>query len=150
MHSVLLSSKKMDWCTPKDLFDKLNKEFDFVIDVSATKETSKCIFYFDPDVDALKQSWNVGGSVFCNPPYGRHISEWVYKAYSESLICDYPIVLLIPARTDTSYFHDYIYGKSDIRFIRGRLCFEYPHGKIAGRAPFPSMIVVYNSKGSNN
>lgn len=85
-----------------------------------------------------------GGAVFCNPPYGRQIGKWVRKAYKESQLTDYPIVLLIPARTDTSYFHDYIYGKAEIRFIRGRLKFTDEQGHEFDPAPFPSMVVIYN------
>lgn len=81
-----------------------------------------------------------GGRVFCNPPYGREIGRWVRKCWEESRKPNTLVVMLIPARTDTSYFHDYIYGKArEIRFIRGRLHFnESPQG-----APFPSMVVVF-------
>ncbi len=146
MNSSLLSSKNMCWCTPQYFFDKLDAEFDFVIDVAATAKTSKCPLYYTPETNGLLQSWNCGGSVFCNPPYGRSIGKWVKKAYDEALISEYPIVLLIPARTDTIYFHDYIYGKAEIRFIRGRLCFTDEYGNVGDSAPFPSMVVVYNSK----
>lgn len=88
----------------------------------------------------------VGGAVFCNPPYGREIGKWVKKAFEESQHINFPIVLLIPARTDTSYFHDYIYGKADIRFIRGRLRFTDEYGNSFEPAPFPSMVVIYNNK----
>ena len=91
-----------------------------------------------------------GGSVFCNPPYGRSIGLWVEKAYNEAKNGT-TIVLLIPSRTDTSYFHDYIYGKAEIRFVRGRLTFTDEDGKpqlnASGKpapAPFPSMVVIYN------
>ncbi len=77
--------------------------------------------------------------MFCNPPYGREISKWVKKA----AVSRATTVMLIPARTDTSYFHDYIYGKAEIRFLRGRLRFERTHGTPGDAAPFPSMIVVF-------
>lgn len=144
MNSVLLSSKKMSWCTPQDFFDKLNNEFHFVLDAAATDKTAKCSLYYTPETDGLSQSWDCGGAVFCNPPYGRSISKWVQKAYEESCTCENPIVLLIPSRTDTAYFHDYIYGKSEIRFIRGRIHFTDVSGYSLGAAPFPSMLVVYN------
>ena len=86
-----------------------------------------------------------GGTVFCNPPYGREIGKWVQKAYEEAQ-AGTPIVLLIPARTDTSYFHDFIYHKAEIRFIRGRLRFTDDDGNAADPAPFPSMLVIYNGK----
>lgn len=85
MNSVLLSSKDMCWCTPQDFFDKLNEEFEFVLDAAATDKTAKCSYYFTPEQDGLSQSWDCGGAVFCNPPYGREIGKWVRKAYSEAL-----------------------------------------------------------------
>lgn len=76
--------------------------------------------------------------MFCNPPYGKEISKWVEKAYNEVKKPNTLVVLLIPARTDTKYFHDYIYGKHEIRFVKGRLKF----GNSENSAPFPSMVVV--------
>lgn len=115
MNSALLSSKKMDYCTPQGFFDTLNAP------------------------------WNIGGggSAFCNPPYGRALGAWVRKAYEEAQ-AGTTVVLLIPARTDTAYFHDYIYGKAEIRFLRGRLHFEDEDGNRFPPAPFPSMVVIYN------
>lgn len=84
MNAVLLSSKNMCWCTPQDFFDKLNQEFGFVLDAAATDKTAKCGLYYTPETDGLSQSWNRGGAVFCNPPYGRNIGKWVKKAYEES------------------------------------------------------------------
>lgn len=84
-----------------------------------------------------------GGPVFCNPPYGREVGKWVRKAYEEAQ-SGTTVVLLIPARTDTTYFHDYIYGKAEIRFIRGRLRFTDEEGNAYAPAPFPSMVVIYN------
>lgn len=144
MNNALLSSKKMDWCTPQDFFDALNAEFDFALDAAATDKTAKCAQYFTPETDGLKSSWKVaGGTVFCNPPYGREIGKWVQKAYEEAQDGT-RIVLLIPSRTDTSYFHDYIYGKAEIRFVRGRIRFTDDDGNAAAPAPFPSMLVIYN------
>lgn len=84
MNSALLSSKKMDWCTPQDFFDRLNEEFGFVLDAAATDKTAKCTLYYTPETDGLSQSWDRGGAVFCNPPYGREIGKWVKKAYEEA------------------------------------------------------------------
>ncbi|WP_251616907.1 phage N-6-adenine-methyltransferase [Senimuribacter intestinalis] len=117
MNDVLLSSQKMDWCTPQDFFNKLNEEFAFALDAAATNKTAKCSIYYTPETDGLLQSWDCGGTVFCNPPYGRELKNWVKKAYEESKK-GITIVLLIPARTDTSYFHDYIYGKAEIQLIQ--------------------------------
>ena len=89
-----------------------------------------------------------GGSVFCNPPYGKQIGEWVRKAYEEAQRGT-TIVLLIPSRTDTAYFHDYIYGKAELRFVRGRLKFTDEDGNAKQSAPFPSMVVVYNGRANN-
>ncbi len=144
INSVHFSSKKVDWCTPQEFFNKLNEEFHFVLDAAATDKTAKCDLYFTPKTDGLSQSWVCGGAVFCNPPYGREIAKWVAKAYNEAKTVKYPIVLLIPARTDTVYFHDYIYGKSEIRFVKGRLKFTDERGRTFKSAPFPSMIVIYN------
>ena len=94
-------------------------------------------------MEGLSQSWDRGGAVFCNPPYGREIGKWVKKAWEEAQ-GGQTIVLLIPARTDTSYFHDYIYGKSEIRFVRGRLKFTDYDGNAADPAPFTSMVAIYN------
>lgn len=149
MNKCLLSSKNMCWCTPQKFFDELNKEFNFVLDVAADEKSAKCSLYYTSEINGLLQSWDCGGAVFCNPPYGREIGKWVKKAYMEAAKINYPIVLLIPARTDTSYFHDYIYGKAEIRFIRGRLRFGNDQGIAADPAPFPSMIVIYNKTGGN-
>lgn len=117
----------------------------FVLDAAATDKTAKCDRYFTPETDGLSQSWDCGGAVFCNPPYGRQVKKWVKKAYEES--CGgYPIVLLVAARTDTGWFHDYIYGKAEIRFIKGRIKFTDDEGNASSTAPFPSMIVVYNGR----
>ncbi len=146
MNATLLSSKKMDYCTPQDFFERLNNEFHFTLDAAATDKSAKCDTYYTPETDGLKASWDVsGGAVFCNPPYGREIGKWVYKAYEESRKGT-TIVLLIPARTDTAYFHDYIYGKAEIRFVRGRLRFTDEDKKPYDCAPFPSMVVIYNRK----
>lgn len=113
---------------------------------AATDRSAKCKLYFTPEINALAQSWDVGGAVYCNPPYGRQIGKWIRKAYEESRRCTHPIVMLIPARTDTSYFHDYIYGKAEIRFIRGRLKFTDESGQEKDAAPFPSMVVIYRGQ----
>ncbi len=145
MNPSLFSSKNMNWCTPQNFFDELDKEFHFVLDAAATDKSAKCRLYFTPETDGLSQSWDRGGAVFCNPPYGKGIEKWVAKAYKESAAICYPIVLLIPARTDTRYFHDYIYGKAELRFVRRRLKFADENGKVSNSAPFPSMIVIYNA-----
>ena len=84
LQAALLSSENMCWCTPQDFFDKLNAEFGFVLDPAATDKTAKCSLYYTPETDGLSQSWDRGGAVFCNPPYGREIGKWVQKAFEEA------------------------------------------------------------------
>jgi phage N-6-adenine-methyltransferase len=130
---VMFSSKTDMWETPQDFFDQLDAEFHFETDVCATDENAKCERYFTPEMDGLKQEWT--GVCWCNPPYGRQIGQWVKKAAESNAT----VVMLIHARTDTAWFHDYIYGKAEIRFVRGRL--KFGGSKI--NAPFPSMVVVF-------
>ena len=138
---VHYSSKTNEWSTPQDFFDELDKEFNFTLDPCATSENAKCNKYFTVEDDGLKQDWSKD-VVFMNPPYGREIKYWVQKAYEESLK-GATVVCLIPARTDTAYWHDYIFGKADdIRFIKGRLKF----GGSKNPAPFPSAIIIYKGE----
>jgi site-specific DNA-methyltransferase (adenine-specific) len=136
---VIYSSKNDEWTTPDDLFNKLNAEFNFTLDAAASNENYKVANYYTIQDDGLRRSWG-GEIVFCNPPYSN-INEWVKKAYNESLKPKTTIVLLIPARTDTKFFHKYIYHRSEIRFIRGRVHFSNSKQP----APFPSMIVIFRS-----
>ena len=138
MNKVHFSSNTPEWSTPQALFDDLNKEFNFTLDPCATPENAKCKRFFTEEQDGLKQNWD-NEMVFCNPPYGRVLPLWVKKA-SEAR--GGVVVLLIPARTDTKYFHEYIYGKSEIRFIKGRIKF----GESKNSAPFPSMLVVFRNQ----
>lgn len=133
---VMFSSKTDLWETPQDFFEKLDQEFGFELDVCALPENAKCSRYFSPMDDGLEQDWT--GVCWCNPPYGREIEKWVKKAYI-SAIEGATVVMLLPARTDTRWFHDWIYGKTEIRFIRGRLKF----GGAEYNAPFPNMVVVF-------
>jgi len=139
VNRVLFSSKETVWSTPQDFFNKLNEEFDFTIDVCALPENAKCKRYFTPEDDALKQKWT--GTCFCNPPYGREIGQWVEKA-SKSADEGATVVMLLPARTDTKWFHNYVYGKAEIRFVAGRLKF----GGSKNSATFPSMVVIFRSE----
>lgn len=132
----LFTSNTDIWSTPQDLYDKLNSKYHFTCDVCALPENAKCDNYYTPEQDGLKQTW--GGHCFCNPPYGRDIGKWVEKAYKSNAL----VVMLLPARTDTKWFHDYCI-KGDITFIKGRLKFSGSKNS----APFPSMIVVFNKAG---
>lgn len=131
------SSKTDDWATPQDFFDNLNKTFNFTLDPCASHENHKCAKYYTKADDGLSKSWE-GETVFMNPPYGREIGKWIKKAYDESAHAT--VVCLIPARTDTTYWHDYCM-KGEITFIRGRLKF----GNSKQSAPFPSAVVVFRS-----
>lgn len=136
--SVHFSSKTNEWSTPQAFFDELDKEFNFTLDPCATHDNAKCEKYYTIEDDGLLQDWS-NDVVFMNPPYGREIKHWVQKAYEESLK-GATVVCLIPARTDTSYWHEYIFNKADdIRFIKGRL--KFGDGK--NSAPFPSAVIVY-------
>lgn len=137
---VMFSSANEVWETPQDFFDKLNEEFHFDLDPCALPENAKCETFFTPEQNGLIQNWG-GYRVFCNPPYGRNLKTWVRKCYEEGQKPNTIVVMLIPARTDTSFFHDYIYHKAEIRFIRGRLKF----GGCNNAAPFPSMVVIFRN-----
>ena len=136
----LFSSNTELWATPQAFYDQLNQEFGFTLDPCALPDNAKCAKFFTPEDDGLAQDWS-GERVFCNPPYGRKIAAWVKKCHDEAQKGAL-VVMLIPARTDTSYFHDYIYHKAEIRFVRGRLKF----GNAEQGAPFPSMVVIYNKE----
>ncbi len=140
---IMFSSKTDQWETPQELFDKLNKEFDFTLDPCADENNHKCKRYYTKKQDGLLQSWE-NERVFCNPPYGREIGSWVRKCYLHSVEGNGIAVMLIPARTDTKWFHEYIYNKKqvEIRFIKGRLKF----GRSKNAAPFPSMVVVFGNE----
>lgn len=137
----LYSSSTDNWGTPQLLFDELNKEFHFTLDPCANEINHKCEKYFTVEDNGLIKSWE-GERVFCNPPYGREMYKWVKKAYEENEKGTF-VVMLLPARTDTRWFHDFLYKNFEIRFIKGRLKFN--DGK--EDAPFPSMIVVMNIQG---
>lgn len=136
--SGLFTSRTDEWATPRRLFAELDAEFRFTLDPCATDANHTVPKYYTKEDDGLAQDWG-GERVFCNPPYGKAIPAWVQKCAEEAKKPDTLVVLLIPARTDTSYFHDHIYHKAkEIRFLRGRL-----HYNEAGPAPFPSMVVVF-------
>ena len=134
----MFSSATDEWATPQGFFDELNKEFHFTLDPAADETNHKCEKFFTKEQNGLACPWG-GRTVFCNPPYGREIGKWVQKAWEEHTANGNTIVMLLPARTDTKWFHKYIYGKAEIRFVRGRLKF----GGAAWNAPFPSMVVIF-------
>jgi len=138
---VMFSSNSIEWETPLWLFEELNTIHHFTIDVCATPENKKCALFYSIEDNGLSKSWE--GNCWMNPPYGREISKWVQKAYIESRKGTCKVVALLPSRTDTAWFHNYIYRKSgvSIEFLKGRLKF----GNAKNSAPFPSMIVTFNS-----
>lgn len=134
--AVHFSSKTTVWETPQDLFEKLNSEFGFTLDVCASPENAKCERFFTPATNGLKERWE--GVCWCNPPYGREIGQWVKKAHEASLH-GATVVCLLPARTDTSWWHAYVLEANEIRFVQGRLRFVGARSS----APFPSVVVVF-------
>jgi len=132
-----------EWATPQDFYAKLNAEFHFTLDAAASHSNAKCAKYFTKDSDSLSQPWE--GAVFCNPPYGRTIGDWLAKGRLEASKGAL-VVFLVHARTDTRWFHEHVYHVADeIRFIKGRLKFEHKDGTKQS-APFPSMVVIYRPK----
>ncbi len=138
VHKSLFSSQTVEWPTPDWLFQALNAEFAFTLDPCCTHENTKCPNHFTIEDDGLAQDWG-DHSVFMNPPYGRVIGSWMKKAY-ESSLKGATVVCLIPARTDTRYWHRYAM-KGEIRLLKGRI--KFVGGKHS--APFPSAIVVFRS-----
>lgn len=151
---ILFSSKSNEWETPQNLFDKLNSQYHFTLDPCCTHENAKCQKHYTQEDNGLTQNWS-NEVVFCNPPYGREIGKWVKKAYEESKKGT-KIVMLIPARVDAKWFHQYIYHKENegirVEFIKGRLKFInrlLPSWREDGNfkaspATFPSMLVYFN------
>lgn len=139
-----MTSNRDDWETPQSLFDELNKRYHFTLDPCSNDANAKCEKHYTIKEDGLAQSWQ-GERVFCNPPYGRYIADWIIKAAREAKDGQTQIVMLMPARTDTRYFHDYIYNQSGVRveFLRGRVKYEL-NGEAQDGAPFPSMLVFWN------
>lgn len=144
MVKALFSSNSEEWYTPKPLFNALNKTYGFTLDPCCTKESALCSRFFTKKEDGLHQSWE-GERVFLNPPYGREIRKWIEKAARESEENSVLVVALLPARTDTKWFHDYIYKKHQIIFLKGRIKFS----GASNSAPFPSMIVIFSGIKTN-
>jgi len=138
LNNSMYSSNKMDWATPQKLFDQLNKEFLFDLDVAANSTNAKCPKFYDESANGLAQDWK--GVCFMNPPYGRAIPKWVEKAYNESIKHTSRIVCLLPVRSDTKWWHNYVMKSYEIRLMNRRLTFEGASNK----APFPACIVVFS------
>lgn len=144
---VVFSKNSDEWETPDNIFNFINQRYGWIsLDACATKENTKCRIYFTPEVDGLKQSWSPSRGVFVNPPYSQ-VNKWVEKAYKESIENNLFVVMLIPARTDTRWFHKYCTKAKEIAFFKGRIKFK---GNSNNSAPFPSMVVIFDGKTNNN
>ena len=141
INRALFMSNKDDWETPRELFESLDAEFHFTLDAASSDANALCEKHFTIEDDGLKQSWQ-GETVWCNPPYGRQIRKWIQKADDEAKNGT-TTVMLIPARTDTKWFRDFVYGKYEIRFIRGRLYYCVGGVPYKWNAAFPSMLVIF-------
>lgn len=138
-NEVMFSSRSDEWETPQWLFDSLHTEFGFGLDVCATADNAKCERYYTKAEDGLAQDWS--GVCWMNPPYGREIGRWIEKAY-ESSLGGVTVVCLLPSRTDTKWWHEYVM-RGEVRFLRGRLKF----GGSKNSAPFPSAVVIFRGGG---
>lgn len=142
----MMKAKTVEWATPQGLFDELDAEFHFTLDPCATSENAKCERFYTKEDDGLSKSW-AGERVFMNPPYGQEVKKWVKKAYRETRYLRSGddqktlVVGLLAARTDTRWFHDHIYHKAEIRFLRGRIKFVGVGS--TSSATFPSMVVIW-------
>ena len=137
MNLIHFSSQTPEWATPQDLFDKLNSDYHFTLDVAATAENAKCKKFFTAEDDGLQKDWS-SDVCWMNPPYGRGIIKWIAKAH-DAWRSGATVVCLLPSRTDTRWFHKYcVHGR--VEFIAGRIKFG---GSKCG-APFPSMLVHFD------
>ena len=137
---LMFSSKTDEWATPQEFFDKLNWRFGpFDLDPCANPHNTKCANFFTEADDGLSKNWE-GFTTFVNPPYGRGIDKWIKKAFDESRKEQTRVVMLIPARTDTKYWHQYVMRADEVYFLKGRLKF----GQCDNSAPFPSAVVVFD------
>lgn len=148
----LFTSDSAEWETPWSLIQKLSIEFNFTLDVCATIANAKAPSFYTKEMDGLSKDWHVdsrGGDLWMNPPYGRDIGKWIEKARDESLK-GATVVCLLPVRSDTKWFHSYIWDEENdrprpgvkVRPLKGRLKF----GRAKNSAPFPSMIVIFRKE----
>lgn len=144
MHKALRSSDCVEWATPQDFFDRLNHVYEFQLDASASAKNAKCSKFYTLKDNGLEQDWHPYKRIWLNPPYGRTIGHWIRKAWEESLKgC--LVVCLVPARTDTKWWQEWVEGKAQVTFIPGRLRYINTLQNKIGNAPFPSALVIYGS-----
>jgi phage N-6-adenine-methyltransferase len=137
-HATLMSKASDEWSTPQDFFDVVNAELGpFTLDAAATYENTKAAAYFDYSMDALRHPWG-GRTVWLNPPYSR-VGAFMAKAAHESINSGSLVVCLVPARTDTRWWHRACVQADEVRLLKGRLKF----GDSNASAPFPSALFVY-------
>ena len=138
---TMFSSSSGNWSTPQAFFDRLNWRFGpFDLDPCASPHNTKCANFFTEAEDGLSKDW-AGFTAFVNPPYGKGIDKWIKKGYEASLDGETRVVMLIPARTDTKYWHKYVMKAAEIHLVKGRLKF----GESVNAAPFPSAVVVFDN-----
>jgi site-specific DNA-methyltransferase (adenine-specific) len=148
---TMFSSQSAEWETPQDFFDRLNQTHNFTLDPCSTLANTKCPTHYVKAQDGLSQDWG-GHKVFVNPPYGREMKRWVKKSFEESQKPNTTVVMLIPARTDTQYWHDYCMKADIIYFVKGRLHFknkaaaDYTGKTKTSPAPFPSAVIVFKGE----
>lgn len=134
-----MTSLSVEWATPKRLFEAFHDEFDFTLDAAATPANAKCDRFYTKEQDSLSQPWD--GRVWCNPPYGPKMGRWIEKGYLEFAQGRAEVVVfLVPARTDTIWWHEYALKATEIRFCKGRIRFE---GAGSMRATFPSVAIIF-------
>lgn len=139
--AVHFSSERHDWATPWPLFRAIEAEYGpFDLDVCATAENAKCERYFTPEDDALSRAWQ--GRCWMNPPYGREVARWMLKAAQEASVGCATVVALLPVRTDTAWWQNYVMQANEIVYLKGRVTFE---GAVHS-APFPSAVVVWRRR----
>jgi site-specific DNA-methyltransferase (adenine-specific) len=136
-------ANSIEWETPKDFFKPINDEFEFTLDVCATKDNTKASKFFSKEDNGLSKSWS-GNICWMNPPYGKDLVLWLKKAKAESENCT--VVSLIPARTNTKWWHEIVLKASEIRFVLGRPKFNNAkHG-----LPFPLALVIFKKHVNKN
>jgi len=146
VQETMFSSKSVEWETPEHFFNKLHQTYSFTLDPCSTSANAKCEKHYTKEQDGLSQDWG-GHKVFVNPPYGRVMKEWVRKAFEESRKPDTTVVMLIPSRTDTRYWHNYCMKADLIYFVKGRLHFKNKaEDSKTSPAPFPSAVIVFKGE----
>jgi len=157
--NTLFSQLSDEWETPKAFFKLLDKEFNFNLDPCATDTNTKCERFFTReggvrlDDNSIRHGLNASwgeSTVFVNPPYSK-VKLWLRKAIREVNKNNATVVFLLPSRTDTKWFHEFVTPyASEVRFVKGRLKFEYLDVEYPTAAPFPSVVVVFKRKYTNS